>query len=196
MLPLVSRWSFDLDVPMKVAKTTVVCEKTHCANTQYRAPYPTMQGRPAPPGAINPRHQAALALYHEGLASNNANYAFLCFYRVANGLLKIRAREAAAAKGKVAGQENHVFPDGVDEWDPEVRLVAGKKFTAVRDAHLRDVRNLIAHALEDEQELLVLGNPALELIEAKAATRWLPVVKHMARALLNEEIHRAIDPAA
>lgn len=205
--------SFQYDVPLEIYQMDVIELRTDSVRFSMITPYretPFLGGQTQAP---NQDFLKYASYYREGLSSNSLNYQFLCFYKIIEGIRKRRQRltktavdaaKARAVKLPSRNEEripttreeqvawlNSVFPTQ-QEWD-DLALKSifpvealGKKITKLisEDDELDTVRNKIAHAILRSEE------PTLSIDAASSVetvNKWLPLIKCIARHLLNQE---------
>ncbi len=191
--PMLSWWSVRDDVAIDVAGVYMVEEQTEVTRWfggmlgQFRMfVYQTGHVSKAP-------HRPLFASYREGLSAINPFYATLCFYRVIEGITKLRNARRAAAKA--AGQDyrgpderippdESAFPPGPFSERPNFDPYYGKKFTVVIDEMRGMLRNAVAH-LDPAGDSLV----ADDYDDIGKAEKVIPVLAYIARQMLREEIN-------
>jgi Methylamine utilization protein MauJ len=139
--------------------------------------------------------------YREAMNSTNPFYQVICFDRVIEGVNKIRAarRKREVSAGRTPSDPSERIPDASDpiygapslpslEYDPaSFHKFFGQKFTRVLKETERVIRNAIAH-LDPLGDSLV-ADSYRDLNECEVL---IPVVRYMARTMLDNEI--ALDP--
>jgi hypothetical protein len=144
------------------------------------------------------------SLYREALITESVNYQFLCYYRIAEGLLARRVLEErkAARSGAVYTDPSEVYPSTPQE---AVALYAsvfpvpagglliegslgipealGRTFKDLlgKGAELTEIRDNIGHTLLQKLEDLVLVD---DPVSQEKVERWLPPLKLIARTML------------
>jgi Methylamine utilization protein MauJ/SEC-C motif len=207
LVPSLSNWSVHLDIPLHIYQV----DSTHVSSGNTRmsmcTPIWEVPFSVTPTAELQPEFRGYAGLYREALDSNSDVYAFLCLFKIIEGILSRRRRLAVEAKN-VGGQFtrpqrrvpekpedripwlNAVFPVR-QLWDPmaldsifkpEVR---GKKFGDVVDNILRPLRVDIAHALSLKSGELTLSVD--ELLHTQKVNNWLPLTKCIVRRMLKDE---------
>jgi hypothetical protein len=186
--PFLSGWAARFNVPLYVFRIRVLEEATNVVrNIIYHQVYPLVRIM------LDNMNQAywfpndirIFDFYREALNTTSPKYQFLCYYKVIELVLSLRAARVAEArkKGAVPAQYRDLL--GEEAWfmphlSPDLRIaVIGKKFTAIRDDLLRPLRNKIAHALVEEDDGSRLDDDEV--------FPYLPIAKLMAERLLAAE---------
>ncbi len=191
--PTLNWWSVRDDVAIDVAGVHMVEEQTGV--TRWVG---GMLGQPKvlsyQTGLVSKaEHRPLFASYREGLSAINPFYRALCFYRVIEGINKLRNARRAAAKA--AGQDyrgpderippdESAFPSGPFSERPNFDPYYGKKFTVVIDEMRGMLRNAVAH-LDPAGDSLV----ADDYDDIGKAEKVIPVLAYIARQMLREEIN-------
>jgi len=195
IMPVLSRIAFEADTPLEV--TAVLMTET---STQILYGGATFLGlvQPAPQqihGTSTPEIRRFLAAYREGLNSNSPLYQALSYYKVLEGAETFGANRArAAAKaGKPALPDalaSHQIPSYVNSFPnlPERAVLptspyAGLSFREVKDKVEDTIRNAVAH-LTPGRDVRV----ADYLADVQACRDVIPVLRYMARTLIQDEI--------
>ena len=153
-----------------------------------------------------------MSVFTESVNSNSANYGYLCFYRIIEGLRdrreQIRKAEVdqALARGeKPAGKSDERIPSDKEEqivwlnalyatpqeWDDFALAgifipdVVEKRIRRLIDKgqNLHQLRNKIAHAVIDSGQPVISIDVGSDIEEVE---KWLPIAKFIARYLLLE----------
>ncbi len=189
MTSFLSWWSFVEDVEIEVAGVYVLEESTGVSRW--------IGGILGREKAITPRlvepfktdHRALFSSYREALVATNPFYKALCFYRIAEGVKKMRGARAQVAI-QTAQQyrepeeqiplDNSVF----DELEREsFKPYLGWKFERVRQELRKLIRNALAH-IDPTQDVLV----ADEYDDVERCEDAIPVLRYVARQMLRHEI--------
>lgn len=198
VMPLLSSWSYHLDVALDVAGYRITEESTQSFRVVLGV-VGKAKGFSSPPYQSTPEFRALFASYREAMNATNVFYQFLCFYKVIEGSYKMREvrKGKAVALGKPYTEpSNEQVPLALGDLgipdDPHEEYFSpylGRKFTAVRD----DLRNLIRNALAHCDPTGSSGDPLLvdRFEDVRRCTLAIPVVKFIARVLLDNEIHAA-----
>jgi hypothetical protein len=134
--------------------------------------------------------RSLLATYREGVNNTNPFYQFLCFFKVIEGVHKIRVqRRKSDLKKGILRRDAEKFPSALEEFpssltDHAVRL-AGKRFNAVVDEMRATVRNALAHLNPHEDHLI-----ADRFKNVKQCESQIPTVRYIARQMLQAELDR------
>jgi hypothetical protein len=201
-----SSLSAQLDIPLHLWRVHVTETQTGAVKISVLNPFAetmVMGGT----GTMSQAYRWFAGLYREALQSNNRVYEFLCLFKIAEGILERRSRLASEAKAHgseyVRPKEripkeptefipwlNGIFPPP-RLWDEMaihsifVQNAVGRKFNALLQGELLDLRNAVAHALSDKTgEMQVSTDEALHIEMINA---WLPITKCIVRRMLKNE---------
>ena len=202
-----SNWSVHLDIPLNIYQV----DSTHLASGNSRmsmsTPFWEVPFSVAPTAELKPEFRGYASLYREALGSNSPVYAFLCLFKIIEGIQSRRQRLAIEAKnaGTTFTLPRRRVPEKPEEripwlnaifpirqaWDP-IALdsifrpeVLGKKFGDVIDKILARLRVNIAHALSLKSGELTLSVD--ELLHTQQVNNWLPLTKCIVRRMLKDE---------
>jgi len=137
-----------------------------------------------------PEHRELFSAYREAISGINALYQALCYYKVVEGVKRIRKAQAAAAlaAGRVPQGSIEVFP-ALAPADPYLsesfKPYLGMKFTRVLDQFRTLIRNTVAHLDPFANSL-----SADRYQDSQRCQEALPVLKHIAREMLRNELRR------
>jgi len=215
-----SMLTFEVDVPLRVGQLNVEQTSSQNGSMTYICPYPDVPLTAAGTDLNTlPYIQSLLSLYRESVNSNSINYQFLCWYKIIEGINWKRSEELSAqpagaktgmtlkvpevlpgTKEEMRKLVTQVFPTldpkGLDDerWDHVAPAeVLGWKFNRIREQKLEGVRNKIAHMLTDAGGDLTLSpdsqNHRIEV------TRWITLLRLMARIMIRNERARLPQPA-
>jgi hypothetical protein len=203
-----SNWSAHLDVPFWVWRSHVTEVASEAIEISVTNPFPEVPFALSGTGSLSKEFRPLVSLYREGLSTNSPAYSYLCFFKIAEVILKRRQRmhaEAVARGDKpnrpferipddprlFIGWLDAVFPVRPAKWD-EFTLDSvfpvvsrGRKINELLDKELVDLRNDIGHALSDET-----GEASLVFDDAQHIARlqnWLPLMRCIARRMLKNE---------
>jgi hypothetical protein len=213
--PFLSVLAFELDIPIRLAQLDVTQCSTQNASMSYRCPFPDT----VPTGIEqnnSPYVQSLLSLYRERINSNSQNYQFLCWYKIVEGVNEKRASDGATLKrsfpqkfcerleeSSIEQRKRfaEIFPiiraagSADQNWDHLVPdEVRGWKFNRVREQKLEDIRNKIAHMLLEPSGDLRLSPDFRE--NTREITKWLSLLRFMARVMIINENERLPKPLA
>ncbi|MDE1183579.1 methylamine utilization protein MauJ [Paraburkholderia sp.] len=140
-------------------------------------------------GPSTPERRALLAAYREGTNATNPFYQFLSFFKVVEGVHKLRThrRKKHGKNGPTNAEVVERFPTEVAEF-PDVlsnvaTRLAGKRFNAVIDDMRATVRNALAHLNPLESHLV-----ADKYGDIKQCSQRIPVLRFVARKMLLAEL--------
>ena len=106
--PFLCDLSYRYDVPVEVLQTNVTEISTYTLSGTKQDDFPekTLDLRHffGEAGGLSyrrvPRYELFMRLYREGMSSSSVDYGFLCFFRIAEGILELRRKRAVEAEGK------------------------------------------------------------------------------------------------
>jgi hypothetical protein len=202
-----SNWSVHLDIPLNICQV----DSTHLASGNTRMSMSTpiweVPFSVAPTVELKPEFRGYASLYREALGSNSPVYAFLCLFKIVEGIQSRRQRLAVEAKrsGIAFIRPRRRVPEKPEEripwlnaifpirqaWDPMALdsifrpEALGKKFGDVIDKILAPLRVNIAHALSLQSGELTLSVD--ELLHTQQVNNWLPLTKCIVRRMLKDE---------
>lgn len=213
LAPVLSRYALLYDIPLHVFQilTTELATQNH--STTFTLPF---QHAPATQFSNYAPEKASskfASLYREALNSNSPNYQFLCYYKIVEGIRRIRSerttkenQEALRRGEKPPWRPRDLIPAtpqdqqswlssvfGPQRWS-ELALTQvfpdeakGKKINELirEDGVLDTIRNKIAHAvMRDESKETFSIDDALH---NQQVMKWLPLCKAISRYLLKAE---------
>ncbi len=193
--PWLSQVSTALDLPLHIYQIDVVELETLSASISCTSSFQEIALAVPPNTSLPLETRFFLSLYREALDSNSANYQFLCFFKILEGLGK---RAKLMGKGG-ADIGTSMIPKAREEWVPwldsiypfkrdwdELSLeaifteeVRGRKVNYIVNELLRPVRKEIAHAFLDSGALGI--SPDITR-RHRDVTKWLPIARCLARA--------------
>lgn len=193
VMSLLSRWSYLYDVALDITGYQVIEEKTGSQKWTV--------GLVGKEKALNfntidvskPMYRIVFSAYREALNATNPFYQLLCFYKVIEGVKKIRAQRKEVVLS--AGNEYRETPDehipntegDCSSTDSSVQHTfkpyLGKKFSWVLDQMRGLLRNAIAH-LDPKGDTLV----ADKYEDIAKCEQALPVIKYICRVMLRNEL--------
>lgn len=205
--PVLSQFTLRWDVPLVVYQIDAVELRRGTRLITHRNPCLEVEVRGKFGFAVDPELRAYASVYREALTTESITYQFLCLFRIIESLPKRRKTLEREAKrtGRSYTPPDEIYPSTREEalgllnslyparppkgWDDAaldsvlVSEARGKRFTEII-ASLVPVRDNIAHTLvQRADELVSIDDPsAIRKVE-----KWLPVVKSMARAMLNSD---------
>jgi hypothetical protein len=187
-MPLLSWWSFRFDVAIDVTAWQVVEESTESVRWRFGV---LGQERivDTAGGLSDPRFRPVLAAYREGMNATNSFYRVLCFYKVVEGCRKLRLARRQKSPRRVPDPVNERFPSDLAELalTEEERFpftpYAGWTFGRVLETLRGSVRNALAHL--DPSGDSVNTDSFSDNMQCEQAA---PVLKHIARAMLRNEL--------
>lgn len=147
VLPMLCDLAYRYDVPLDILQVNVAVRTTLSHMAQKMPDYPEARLDENPFGeegvdcSALPLYSTLTYLYREGLNSSSVNYGFLCFYKVIEGILKLRRQRASA--GDRRHYENEKVEGDIAKHFPEE--FHAKRFGYVKEK-MTPVRDRIAHA--------------------------------------------------
>lgn len=208
-----SRLSLAADVPLYIYRLTTIELSTQNLISNLTLPF-IQKPVPVFTGYQADKDLAKFAsLYREALNSNSPNYQYLCYYKIIEGIKRIRSdrtarenQEAVARGEKPPAREKEFLPKDRSEqvawlnslftrqnWsDLALSQVfpteaAGRTLGNLIDSNkeLDMVRNKIAHAILRDETLETYNID--EALHINEVAKWLPLCKCIARYLLQQE---------
>ncbi len=218
--PFLSAVAFESDVPVRIAQLDAKQASTQQASMTYTCPY-SDAALPSPDALTTiPYIQSLVSLYREGINSNSQNYQFLCWYKIVEGIYWKRDDERAArpagskqdptskieerlpqTKQEMRRSISDMFPtvgtSGLTDqrWDGSIPDEAlDWKFRRIQQERLEPLRNKIAHMLAEPSGDLSLSPDTREhMVEV---TKWITLLRFMARVMIQNEKARMPGPAS
>jgi hypothetical protein len=191
--PVLSWWSVRDDVAIDVAGVHMVEERTDVTRWFGGMLGQAKMLAPHIGHVSRAEHRPLFASYREGLAATNPFYQALCFYRIIEGVNKLRnvRRSAVIAAGQeYRGPDERIppdecaFPGGPFSERSSFDPYYGKKFTKVIDEMRGMLRNAVAH-LDPAGDSLV----ADDYDDVGKAAQAIPVLAYIARQMLRNEVN-------
>jgi methylamine utilization protein MauJ len=205
--PSLSNWAAHLDIPLNVYQVDSLHVPTGNSRMSMNTAVWEVPFSVVPIVELKPEFRGYVSLYREALGTSSPVYAFLCFFKIIEGI-RLRQRDLALeAKrtGQIFRRPQRRVPKSEEEgipwlnaifpvrqaWDPMalssifIPEVLDKKFGDVIDKILEPLRNDIAHALSSKSGELRLSVD--ELLHTQKVNKWLPLTKCIARRMLKDE---------
>jgi methylamine utilization protein MauJ/SEC-C motif-containing protein len=202
-----SNWSAHLDIPLHVHQI----DSTHIESGNSRMSMMTAHWEApfavAPTAELKPEFRGYASLYREALGSSSDIYAYLCVFKILEGIQSRRKRLAIEAKNAGAAfkrpqryvpstpEEKIAWLNGIfpirRNWDAMAldsifpAEVLGKRFGYVITTVLTPLRVDIAHALSLESGELTMSVD--DLLHTQKVNKWLPLTKCIVRRMLKDE---------
>ncbi len=138
-----------------------------------------------------PEHRSVLAAYREAMNSTNVFYKIICFYRVVEGVRKLRneKRHEVLLEGGTPHEPDEripatagALPDDL-QGNASIMPYLGWRFNRVIDHNRDDLRNAAAHLDPTDEHLSVDRYDDVERFE-----RLLPIIKYIAREMLRNQL--------
>lgn len=200
ILPLLSWFSFRYDVAIDISAYEVIEEETEVihinAGVLGNAKIASINAD-TPGFFVTPSYRNLFSAYREGANATNCFYQVLCFYKVVEGVKRIRdvRRKSALDNGlQWRAPEERIpsilqdVPVADDTERAQFQSFLGQKFNSVIDSYRELMRNTIAH-LDPLSDSL----SADKFEDVSKCMNAIPVIKYLARKMLKNEI--AADPA-
>jgi hypothetical protein len=151
LMPILSDLSYRYDVPLDILQVNVA-ERTTLTHTAQKMPdyrEALLDENPFGGAAVDysdlPLYTTFAYLYREGLTSSSISYGFLCFYKVIEGIRKLRRQRAA--KGERRQYDNEKIEGEIAQHFPAE--FGGKRFGYAIEK-MTPIRDRIAHAFLDK----------------------------------------------
>jgi hypothetical protein len=208
LVPSLSYWSAELDIPLSVSHIESTESATGNKQTSVLPAYPAVPWAVMPTAQLEYEFLGCASLYREALNTNSPPYRYLCLYKIIEGIRERRGRLVAEARR--LGQQPRRFQleevpgNQVDfvpwlnaifsirpPWDDMaleqifVSGAVGRSFGHVVDNVLRPLRVKIAHALSEPSGELTMS--ADELLHVREVNRLLPLTKCVVRRMVKNE---------
>jgi len=190
LMPMLCDLSYRYDVPLDVLQVNVVERTTLTHMVQKMPDYSDalldewLFGEEGIDYSDFPLYSTFAYLYREGLNSSSVNYGFLCFYKVIEGMLKLRKQRAA--RGERRRYDNEKIEGEIAENFP--KEFHGKRFGyVIRKMAL--VRDRIAHAFLDKDGPDIEQYDSLdERLKLEAdASLYRPQAREIVRVMMHNE---------
>ncbi len=192
--PMLSRWSYQHDVPITTSAELIVEKATQTQRCSLRV-VGAVKVFSDTAGASDPDHRVLLSAYRDGISSTEPLWQALSLFRVAEGVQFLRQSRVAAAisTGSTPPTFGERIPEDVTSVGQpndvalreSLQAHAGRKFTAVLDDVRATLRNAIAH-LDPDATILVQDRwEDLQKVE-----QFLPCLRWIARHLLDSELQQ------
>lgn len=208
LVPSLSFWSSELDIPLNVYQVESAEVSTGNKQTSVLPAYPHVPWSVMPSAQLEHEFLGCASIYREALNTNSPPYRYLCLYKIIEGLRVRRARLATEAKR--CGQQPRRFqgediPERKEDFVPWLNAIfsirptwddmalsqifvaeaTGRSITHVADKFLRPLRDNIAHALSKPSGELTMS--ADELLHMREVNKWLPLTKSIVRRMMKNE---------
>ncbi len=200
VMPILSRWSFQHDVALDVIAYQVLEERTNVQKWTFNLLGKVKTLDINERGFSKPEYRTFFAAYREGANSSNPFYKFLCFYKVIDGVRKLRNQRKVtilAAGGPYREPPDEKIPSSIIDLhlsspfeEQAFTPYLGEKFTRVTDEFRDQLRNVIAH-LDPTQDCL----EADRFEDVMACELAIPVIRYICRVMLNNEIKAELNVA-
>lgn len=217
LAPTLSDLSAQLDIPLLIFQTDITEKRSDARRVMFTSAYRETPFAGVSERSLEPELRGYTSVYREALNSGSPTYQFLCFYKVVESLFERRGRQAKErkARGEDLRKPRERFPSSLEVlvpwlnalypvrphcWNPELLeslllpQIAGSAFKTILDAHLRPLRDQIAHVLFKPTELKHSDEPGLftdDPLSHEQVDKWLPVAKCMARKMLKNEFPKS-----
>ncbi|MBK9163127.1 MAG: SEC-C domain-containing protein [Acidobacteria bacterium] len=212
LCPILSRISLLNNAPVYISRWAIKELATNAHMSSVTLPFRNQKTPMLVNVSKEPEFERYASLYREGLNSNSPNYQFLCFYKIIEGLRKMREgrvkkeNERILLPGRKPNRPKDLIPNsnseqqawlsalfGKQRWSDLAisqvfpAAVVGRKVNDVinKSSELDMVRNRIAHTvLRDEAVTPITIDDAAHINEV---SHWLPLCKCLALYLLRAE---------
>lgn len=212
LYPILSRMSILNNVPAFVHRWAIVELATHNHMSSFTLPFLNQHAPLLDNVLKDADFETFASLYREGLNSNSPNYQFLCFFKIIEGIRKIKEERTRKENQQVVRAGNkpirprEILPSDTDEQQAWLSALYGKqKWSGLAIAQvfssgvvgrkindliapgkeLDTVRNKIAHTVLRDESLVPLTIDDGGHI--REVSNWLPLCKSLALYLLKQE---------
>jgi len=216
LYPILSRMSILNNVPAFVHRWAIVELATQNHMSSFTLPFLNQHAPILDNVPKDADFETFASLFREGLNSNSPNYQFLCFFKIIEGIRKIKEERARKENQQVLLTGNkpvrprEILPSDAAEQQAWLRTLYGKqKWSGLAIAQvfssgaggrkindliapskeLDTVRNKIAHTVLRDESLVPLTTDDSGHIREVA--NWLPLCKSLALYLLKQEYSTA-----
>jgi hypothetical protein len=206
IMPSISFWATAGDVPLYIFQVDVIEHETKVVCIRGINPMDSVVSKGLQAYDLKEEVHIYLALYREALNSNSFLYQFLCFYKIIEGI-RARQRDStrdAANRGEILRRPSERIPTEPHkqiEWLKSIYALnfswsdlsldsifpeefVGRKINDIVDKELRPLRDAVAHAFLDEEDMTLSIDDA---DHTDKVFRLLPITKCIARRLLKIE---------
>jgi hypothetical protein len=192
--PVLSYWSYRYDVAIDVSGYEAIEEKSGTRRYSFGVVGRNKALDLGDEAKLIPIFRPVYSNYREAVNATNVFYQVLCFYKVTEGLKRLRdeRKKALVAEGKTPADPVEKIPDRLDDIRSDKASkdaftpYLGKKFTWVLDQFRGVFRNAVAH-LDPSGNIL----DADKYDDVMSCTRAIPVIKYIARRMLESELKAA-----
>jgi hypothetical protein len=208
LVPSLSYWSAELDIPLSIYKIGSTEIATGNKQTSILPAYPAVPWNVMPTAQLEHEFLGYASVYREAMNTSSPPYRYLCLFKVIEGILERRGRLVTEARRR--GQPPRKFPldhipgqkENFVRWLNAIFAVrpvfddmalsqifvsgsVGRSFGHVVENVLRPLRVKIAHALTETTGELTMS--ADELLHVREVNHWLPITKCVVRRMLKDE---------
>ncbi len=197
IMPILSYWSYKYNVAVDIAGYEVLHECSQTRKTSMAILGQTRYLDVDDAFQLAPELRLLFAAFRKGLCANDVFYQALSFYKVIEGVGRLRAkrRKALLETGETPRAEREMFPstlEAIPLADPfgfaklGFTLYLGKKFSWAKEQFRPLIRNAIAHLDPTKDN----G----DVIDADSFSDWIqcreavPIMWYMASNMLDSEI--------
>jgi hypothetical protein len=192
--PVLSYWSYRYDVAIDVSGYEAIEEQSGTRRYSFGVVGRSRALDLGDEAKLLPIFRPVYSNYREALNATNVFYQVLCFYKVTEGVKRMRdgRKKALVAKGEAPTDLVEKIPDRLDDIRSDKASkdaftpYLGKKFTWVLDQFRSVLRNAVAH-LDPSGNIL----DADKYDDVMSCTRAIPVIKYIARRMLESELKAA-----
>ena len=190
VMPILSRLSYEYDVALDVKFYDVIEEKTDVYKCTFGIVGKSKLLGANLRGLSKPEFRMVFAAYREAANASNPFYQLLCFYKVIEGVRKLRAKRKETLLSKYREPPDERMPAS----DADLNIInpfhreffqpyLGQKFTRVLDQLRNLLRNAVAH-LDPMGDSLVID----DFEDIAQCERAVPVIKYIGRVMLQNEL--------
>lgn len=196
LLPMLSKLSFDHDIPLEIKGTSTEEKATAGKNVEMRIPFNPSMLNQVGEGLHSQEILALQSFYREGMNSTSIGYSFLCFYRILEAIYEKRKKivEEKNLRYKF-NRENRIEERdllGLPRHMENYKTFVGRKFRSIYDNELTTLRITIAHGLLGEKD--PISNTPDDVDVRLRASFLIPIAKILARLEVQNELTRELIP--
>lgn len=192
--PVLSYWSYRYDVAIDVSGYEAIEEQSGTRRYSFGVVGRNKALDLGDEAKLLPVFRPVYSNYREAVNATNVFYQLLCFYKVTEGVKRLRdeRKKSLVAKGETPTDPVEKIPDRPDDIRSDKASkdaftpYLGKKFTWVLDQFRGVFRNAVAH-LDPSGNIL----DADKYDDVMSCTRAIPVIKYIARRMIELELKAA-----
>jgi hypothetical protein len=189
IFPVLSYWSYRYDVALDTTGYEAIEEKTGTRQYTFGVIGKNKALDLNEEFKLYPNFRPLYSNYREAVNATNVFYQVLSFYKVTEGIKRMRddRKKEMVARGEIQKEVSEKIPDNLNDIETETKDAftpyLGKKFTWVLDQFRSVLRNAVAH-LDPTGNIL----DADKYDDVMSCNRAIPVLKYIARQMLESEL--------